>query len=255
MKKEGNEVEKICKESTDCQPTIEEKQLCNVEKHPKQDFQVERLAFFSDAVFAIAITLLIVDFKVPNITVNSTYQEVLRQLFDLKFHFLAILCSFAILATYWYNHHFLFKYIHNYNSKIIIANMFVLLPIIFFSFITNFWAESLVNLMNLRSSIENPDIYVLGFSLFFLNNFFAALAIFIFYWVAIVKYKELSFEMPMQKRIKFISDALFKVTFFGILSVVTLITHNMAFIALTMMIIFVLRKIYIKKLATKMAER
>jgi len=252
MENQSNEAEKLNEKGTNCQLTPKVEQQDNLEKHPKQDFQVERLAFFSDAVFAIAITLLIVDFKVPNVTVNSTYQEVLRQLFDLKFHFLAILFSFAVLASYWYNHHFLFKYIHNYNSKIIIANMFVLLPIIFFPFTTTFWAE---NLVNLRSSVENPDIYVLGFSLFFLNNFFAASAVLFFYWFAIVKYKELSFEIPMQKRIKFISNALFKVTFFGILSVVTFITNNMTFIALTMMIIFILRKVYIKKIATKLAER
>ena len=239
-----NKSKKKYEKNADCQPISDE------EKHPKQDFQVERLAFFSDAVFAIAITLLVIDFKVPDITANSTYQEVLQQLFDLKFHFLAILFSFFLIATYWYHHHFLFKYIHNYNSKIIVANMFVLLPIIFFTFTTTFWAESLVSLGD--NITTNIDIYVLGFSLFFLNNFFAALATYILYWLATVKYKELSFEIPMQQKIKFISNVLFKVTFFGILSIVTFITNNQVIIPLTMIFIFILRKIFIKKIAIKL---
>ena len=239
------------------QENLEEQQSGNLEKHPKQDFQVERLAFFSDAVFAIAITLLIVDFKAPNITANTTYQEVLRQLFDLKYHFLAILCSFGLIALHWYNHHSLFKYIHNYNIQLIVANMFVLLPIIFFPFITTFWAESLVSFRN--NNIENldayhyPNIYLLGFSLFFLNNFFAALAAYIFYWLATVKYK-LSLEIPMQEKIKFISNGLFKVIFFGVLSVVTLITNISIIILSAMIFVFLLRKTFIKKISVKLAS-
>jgi len=241
------------------QDNLEEQHSSDLEKHPKQDFQVERLAFFSDAVFAIAITLLIIDLKVPDITANTTYQEVLRQLFDLKYHFLAILFSFGLIAAHWYNHHSLFKYIHNYNTQLIVANMFVLLPIIFFPFITTFLAESIVSFRNFIT--ENPDpyhypnIFLLGFSLFFLNNFFAALAAYIFYWLATVKYKKLSLEIPMQEKIKFISNGLFRVIFFGVLSVVTLITSISMIILLAMIFVLVLQKILIKKLAKKLAER
>ena len=64
-------------------------------KHPKQEFQVERLAFFSDAIFAIAITLLIIEFKVPHVTKESTYAEILGELSELKYNFLALLLALA----------------------------------------------------------------------------------------------------------------------------------------------------------------
>lgn len=66
-------------------------------KHPKQDFQVERLAFFSDAVFAIAITLLIIEFKVPHISKTSTYDEVLHELLELRVNFISLLLSYVPL--------------------------------------------------------------------------------------------------------------------------------------------------------------
>ncbi len=113
------------------------------EKHPKQEFQVERLAFFSDAVFAIAITLLIIEFRVPHITKESTFDSVWEQIVELRYNFIALLLSFTLIASYWIRHHFLFKHIHNYNKPVVIANMFVLLPIIFFPFTTAFFAESI----------------------------------------------------------------------------------------------------------------
>jgi len=225
-----------------------EDQQVSTEKHPKQDFQVERLAFFSDAAFAIAITLLVIEFKIPDISANTSFNEILHQLFDLKFHFIALLFSFFLIANYWVQHHFLFKYIYNYNIQIIVANMFVLLPIIFFPFTTTVLAECFVNL-------ANTDIYVLGLSLFMLNNFFASLAIYLLYWVTIVKYKEMSFEMPKQEEIKFISLSLFKLVFFGVVPIVALITRNVSYIALAIIIMAVWRKFFANKLATKLAER
>jgi len=207
-----------------------------VEKHPKQDFQVERLAFFSDAVFAIAITLLVVEFKIPRITGDTTYNDALQQLWDLKYLFAATLFSFLFIASYWINHHLLFKYIHNYNNKLTYINMLVLLPIIFFPFTTAFFAESLNSSLMENGKFQN--IFLLGFRLFMINNFFAALTCYILYWYAMVKHKELSFTMPTKEKMKFRTNILFVVFTFFIAIILSFL--NLSFINNMFIIDFVL---------------
>lgn len=185
-------------------------------KHPKQEFQVERLAFFSDAIFAIAITLLIIEFKIPHVTKESTFDTAWEQLIDLKYNLFALLLSFFLITTYWMRHHFLFKHIHNYNRQIVTANMVMMLPIIFFPFTTAFFAES----------VDNKNVVILAFRFFLFNHILAGLTIYILYWLAIVKHKEYSFEMNIQERNKFKYDLLFTTITFSVIFLVTFITDN-----------------------------
>jgi len=229
----------------------EEKQQIIPEKHPKQDFQVERLAFFSDAVFAIALTLLVVEFKAPQITNTTTYDNVVKQLFDLKYNFVAILLSFFFITSFWMQHHKLFKYIHNYNTQIIVANMLVLLPIIFFPFTTTFLAESFATI---EGSIANPDIYLLGIKLFLINAFCAASAVFVLYWFALVKYKELSFEMPKKEKIEFTFNSYFSIFILAAMAIVLFITNNMLIIgAVTYFALFI--RIILRRKIVKSEKR
>lgn len=185
-------------------------------KHPKHDFQVERLAFFSDAIFAIAITLLIIEFKIPHVTKESSFDSVWEQLVELKYNLLALLLSFFLIVTYWMRHHFLFKHIHNYNKQIVIANMAMMLPIIFFPFTTAFFAES----------VDNIHVVILAFRIFLLNHILAGLTIYILYWLATVKHKDYSFEMSITERKKFTSDLLFTTITFSVIFSVTFLTSN-----------------------------
>jgi uncharacterized membrane protein len=197
-----------------------------IDKHPKQDFQVERLAFFSDAVFAIALTLLIIEFKVPAVTKDSTLQSAWRQLFDLRFQLFSLLVSFTLISKYWIRHHFLFKHIINYNRQIVIANLIILLPIIFFPFTTTFFGES----------IQNESVVILALQFFLLNNILAGFTTYIFYWLATVKYKELSFEMTIHERIKFRSDTLFLTLVFTAILIMTFLTNNRQIVLWTIII-------------------
>ena len=65
-------------------------------------FELERLVFFSDAVFAIAITLLVVDIRIPGELVD---QDVVRALVGILPHGAAFALSFAVhrhLLDRWY---------------------------------------------------------------------------------------------------------------------------------------------------------
>lgn len=202
-------------------------------RHPKQDFQVERLAFFSDAVFAIAITLLIIEFKVPHVSKDSTYVQVIDELKDLKYNLVALLLSFVLIAIYWTRHHFLFKHIHDYNRLLVIVNLFVLLPVIFFPFTTAFFAES----------IQNKSIVFLAFRLFLLNHIVAGLSTFVLYWLAIVRHREISFEMPVKSRIKFTSDTLWTTAIFMFILAVTYFTTDLQTLFGVIIICILLKRI------------
>ena len=160
------------------------------DKHPKQDFQVERIAFFSDAVFAIALTLLIIEFRPPHAGKETTNEQLWHELLAMKFQLASLLLSFVLIVSYWIRHHTLFKYVHNYNKEIIVANMSILFPIIFFPFTTAFLYESV------GEGLKNIEI---PFRLFLLNNVLTGITTYYFYRMITKKYKALSF--PMEKNI------------------------------------------------------
>jgi len=61
--------------------------------------QLERLVFFSDAIFAIAITLLVLDLKLPPDSHGIIkWDEIIPKLF-------AFALSFFVIGVYWLNHH------------------------------------------------------------------------------------------------------------------------------------------------------
>jgi len=99
-----------------------------------REFELERLILFSDAVFAIAITLLIIDIKFPEIPENREHVDYLHLFRPLIFHFLALCISFFFIGTFWSRHLRMFKYLQQYNSGVIVRNLFLLFFIVTFPF-------------------------------------------------------------------------------------------------------------------------
>ena len=94
---------------------------------------VERLVFFSDAVVAIAITLLAIDLPVPSGATAGAFWASARAHDGV---YLAFLVSFLTIAVAWSHHHDAFKYVRRADSWLRNATMFWLLTIILIPFAT-----------------------------------------------------------------------------------------------------------------------
>lgn len=102
----------------------------------------DRVLFFTDAVFAIAITLLALEIKLPeNIDLGSEV-TVWRALGSLGPHFFAFTLSFLIIGTIWAGH--LRKYSGGVevDRTFVSLNLFLLLAVAFMPFSTNLFSVS-----------------------------------------------------------------------------------------------------------------
>lgn len=114
--------------------------------HPtRKDFQIDRLILFTDAVFAIAITLLIIEIKVPEIHGAITENNFIEAMVTLIPKFSGFAISFFIIGLYWFVHHTMFGYVINYTSKLIWINIIFLFSIVIMPFSTAVYSEYSTN--------------------------------------------------------------------------------------------------------------
>lgn len=95
-----------------------------------------RIENFSDAVFAIAITLLVLDLHAPDITAVKNGVELLAFLKGEWTTYLAFTLSFFSIFIMWVNHHKIFKQIYSRNTAIMFANGLILFLVSAVSFPT-----------------------------------------------------------------------------------------------------------------------
>lgn len=95
---------------------------------------LKRVIIFSDAVFAFAITLLIVDIRLPIGTTEDNLGPVLISLWP---NYLAFLISFFVIGLYWFAHIRLFRKLTGCNWKLIWLNFFQLFLIVIIPFSTS----------------------------------------------------------------------------------------------------------------------
>jgi uncharacterized membrane protein len=114
-----------------------EKTLKPSPKNPVQDPEhlgLERLIFFSDAVFAIAITLLALEIRLPALEGDLTNAGLTAALLALWPKYLGYGISFLVIGFVWVGHHRKFRYIRNFDSNLLILNLLLLMAIAFTPF-------------------------------------------------------------------------------------------------------------------------
>jgi uncharacterized membrane protein len=97
-----------------------------------------RLEAFSDGVFAIAITLLVLTIAQP-----ATYHELTQQLVDRWPSFAAYVVSFSVIGIMWLNHHSMFMQFARVDRGLVYLNLTLLLTIAFIPYPTQVFGEAL----------------------------------------------------------------------------------------------------------------
>ena len=88
---------------------------------------VERMTFFSDAVVAIAFTLLALELPVPE---GATSEEFVHALAEESFVFMTFLIAFAVVGAHWMAHHLVFRYMVGIPPRLMTLNLCWLLLIV-----------------------------------------------------------------------------------------------------------------------------
>ena len=107
----------------------------------KKEFQLERLVLFSDAVFAIAITLLVIEIKIPDEHVGVTDEKLLQSLLYLMPKFIGFIISFMLIGVYWTVHHRMFGWVTRFSRKLLLLNLVFLFFVALMPFSTGFYSE------------------------------------------------------------------------------------------------------------------
>ncbi len=161
----------------------------NLHNELRKEFQLERLILFSDAVFAIAITLLVIEIKIPELHENVSDRALLQSLAHLIPKFIGFIVSFMMIGLYWTVHHRMFGFVTSYSPKLLILNLVFLFFVALMPFSTGFYSEYAGPDM-FRHQLMVPMIfYVLNFcGMGFLNYFM---------WVYITNPKNKVAEPPV----------------------------------------------------------
>ena len=107
------------------------------------ELSTARLEAFSDGVFAIAITLLIIEIKVPSH--DDLRDQSLMQYILLQWpKYFAYVLSFIIIGIYWANHHYLFKLFKRTDHVFNLLNVFFLMAIAFLPYPTGVLGDYII---------------------------------------------------------------------------------------------------------------
>jgi uncharacterized membrane protein len=115
-----------------------------IKKEVKKEFELERLKLFSDAVFAIVITMVAIEIKLPHFEEKLT-KELLNNalIHNILPKIISYIVTFFIISISWYSHFKLFSVLKTYDLGLILRNLFFLFFNALYPFAVSLYAETL----------------------------------------------------------------------------------------------------------------
>ena len=102
------------------------------------EHKLERLIFFSDAVFAIAITLLVIEIHAPHLPFDTSARDYALALLHELPSFGGFVISFFVIGAFWAAHHRTFALARHWSDRLIAPNLMLLAAIAAMPFFTAF---------------------------------------------------------------------------------------------------------------------
>ena len=127
---------------------------------PLLRLSTQRIEAFSDGVFAIAITLLVLEIKIPQLhSPDQTGVPLSTALLKLWPSYFGYIFSFLMIGIYWANHHYIFNLYKQSDHVFALLNVFFLMCISFLPFPTAVLAEYVTDPVRRQNAIT---FYALG---------------------------------------------------------------------------------------------
>ena len=129
-------------------------------EHPdwRASLRFERAVFFSDAVMAIAITLLLVDVRPPE-TGDATYEAALLAMLRQPQPFIAVAIGFFVLGSYWMSHRSVFTLLVGTSRGVLWANLVFLFGVAIQPFFTAALAAHAPNVVSVTAYAGLPGLH------------------------------------------------------------------------------------------------
>ena len=160
--------------------------------------KTDRLLAFSDGVFAIAITILILEIKIPKHEDLEHVGGLYSYLLKLWPNYLSYFMSFLAIGIYWSNHHWLFTFINRSNHTFNMLNILFLMTISFMPFSTAILGDFILDEEYKNAAVTT---YCLGYLL-------PVIPIFIVYLYAVYKHRLVAPNLNKE----FINKLIYKLT-------------------------------------------
>jgi uncharacterized membrane protein len=104
-------------------------------------FEPDRLLAFSDGVFGVAITLLVIDVRLPSVPTGSDDTALLQALVEMGLKLFVFAFTFLILGMSWLGHHRKFSYIRKVDGRLLWMNLLYLMTLCLVPFASSVLAE------------------------------------------------------------------------------------------------------------------